>query len=95
MAHKIFGYKGFVVKVIPREVITGKSAASRCIRYAASVVIMRFTGASRQKYEMRCYPGGICVTRERALELGTDYATHVIDDDFSNASVTEQQASFS
>lgn len=87
MTHKIFGYKGFIVKVIPREIVSGTIAANTHIRYAASVVIMKFTGVARQKNEMRCYPSGACVTPERALELGKEYATHVIDEDFS--SVTE------
>jgi hypothetical protein len=90
MTHKIFGYKGFVVKVIPREVIAMRSAANKRINYAASVVIMRFMGASRHKDEMRCYPSGTCVTPEQALKLGTEYATQLIDDDFSNTALAEQ-----
>jgi len=90
MTHKIFGYKGFVVKVIPREVIAMQSAANRRIRYAASVVIMRFVDAARRKDAMRCYPGGTCVTPEQALKLGTEYATHLIDDDFTTTATAEQ-----
>ncbi|MGB9428790.1 MAG: hypothetical protein WCC11_02775 [Gammaproteobacteria bacterium] len=90
MAHKIFGYKGFVVKVIPHEIVSKPSPSRQRIRYAASVVIMRFTGAARHKHAMRCYPSGVCVTPEHALMLGTEYATHVIDEDFSNTVLMEQ-----
>ncbi|MGH8401836.1 MAG: hypothetical protein ACRESO_00315 [Gammaproteobacteria bacterium] len=89
MTHKIFGYKGFVVKVFPREVIAGKTHAGKRVCYAAAVVIMRFTGAARRKHAMRCYPAGMCTSPERALQLGADYATQVIDDDFSYMSMTE------
>ncbi|MGH8398209.1 MAG: hypothetical protein ACRETA_08200 [Gammaproteobacteria bacterium] len=89
MTHKIFGYKGFVVKVFPREVIAGKANAGKRICYAAAVVIMRFTGATHRKLAMRCYPGGMCASPEQALQLGADYATQVIDDDFSGPSMAE------
>ncbi len=90
MTHKIFGYKGFVVRVMPREVLAIRSAANKHIHYAACVVITRFMGAARHKDEMHCYPSGACMTPEQALELGTEYATQLIDDDFSTATMAEQ-----
>lgn len=82
MTHNIFGYKGFTVRIIPYQTVAESSSAAR-VRYAVSVVITDLNGASPHKRGMRCYPGGICKTLDRALALGKEYATHVIDHDLS------------
>lgn len=92
MTHKIFGYKGFVVRVIPHKVISQRYASRFYIRYTASVIIVHFMGAARRKYETRGYPSGICATPERALELGAEYATQVIDDNLAGGMTLEAAA---
>lgn len=81
MFHKIFGYRGFIIRIIPREILARNSSlrAKRC--YAASVIIMQFTGMPRRKRAAHFYPAGVCRTPADALDLGARYATVVIDED--------------
>lgn len=83
MTHNIFGYKGFSVRVIPYQAIAEDSASPIRTRYAVSVVIADRNGVAPRKRAMRCYPGGICMTLDRAIALGKEYATYVIDHDLS------------
>lgn len=93
MFHKIFGYRGFIVRIIPREILARNSStrAKRC--YAASVVIMRFTGMPRRKHATHFYPAGVCRTAADALELGARYATVVIDEDLIAGTPAPEPAS--
>lgn len=83
MTHSIFGYKGFTVRVIPYRAIADNPASPANLRYAVSVVITDMSRLTARKRKMRCYPGGICMTLDRALALGKEYATYVIDHDLS------------
>lgn len=82
MFHKIFGYRGFIIRIIPKEILARSSSARAKRGYAALVIIMRFTGMPRRKQSAHFYPAGVCQTAGDALELGARYATHIIDDDF-------------
>lgn len=83
MFHKIFGYRGFVIRIIPREILSRNSSVQPQRRFAASVVIMRFTGMPRRRQAAHFYPAGVCRTADDALELGARYATYVIDEDLT------------
>lgn len=83
MTHSIFGYRGFAVRVIPYQAIAYSPASPANMRYAVSVVITDMSRMTERKRKMRCYPGGICMTLDRALTLGKEYATYVIDHELS------------
>lgn len=89
MIHKIFGYKGFVVRIIPQKILTRNASPRMQRRYAARVAITHSAGMSRGKRIAHFYPAGVCRTPDSAMKLGARYAIHVIDDDLTSTLAVE------
>jgi hypothetical protein len=87
MQPKVFGYKGFVVKVTAHKLPSNVLNTIAQLKYVASIAIIRPEEGRLSDQIHWIHPKGIYATPEEIIEYGSQYATQVIDTELVEGSV--------
>ncbi len=87
MQPKVFGYKGFVIKVTAHKLPSSVLNTIAQLKYVASIAIIRPEEGRLSDQIHWIHPKGIYATPEEIVEYGSQYATQVIDNELIVGSV--------
>lgn len=80
MQPKIFGYRGFIIKIVAHVLPSSIMSTVAPLKYVASIAIIERSEGRLSDHTMWIHPKGFYSTPDQAFDLGYKYAMQVIDD---------------